>query len=142
MNEEKLLKLEHQLCFSIYALSRAIVNRYRVPLNELDITYPQYLVMMLLWEYEIQNINQLGKKLHLDTGTLTPLLKRLETKKLIHRSRSKTDERVVEITLTVAGKNLKTKAYEIPKELNEKLPLTENELTQLKGIIQKLLDSQ
>ncbi|WP_431198814.1 MarR family winged helix-turn-helix transcriptional regulator [Mucilaginibacter sp. P19] len=114
---EDLLKLENQICFPAYAFSRNLTNLYRPLLAQLDITYPQYLVLMVLWEHQTQTVNQLGEKLYLDTGTLTPLLKRLEQKGLINRIRGKQDERVVMISLTTSGTQLKGKAIHIPIEL-------------------------
>ena len=133
------LKLKNQLCFPLYALSREVVNRYRPFLDELDITYPQYLVLMVLWENDLQTVNQLGEKLRLDTGTLTPLLKRMETKGLLLRTRKSSDERVVEVGLTQAGKKLKEKAKDIPSKLAKAMGLTQEEISQLKNIVNKIL---
>ncbi|OBS13688.1 MarR family transcriptional regulator [Elizabethkingia miricola] len=133
------LKLDNQICFPVYALSREIVGRYRPLLDQLDITYPQYLVLLVLWEYQEQSVSQLGEKLYLDSGTLTPLLKRLEQKNLITRSRSKEDERIVKIKLTSEGQNLQKKAASIPKQLFEDMKVPEEELKQLKTTIEKIL---
>lgn len=133
------LKLDNQICFPVYALSREIVGRYRPLLDQLDITYPQYLVLLVLWEYQEQSVSQLGEKLYLDSGTLTPLLKRLEQKKLVTRSRSKEDERIVKIKLTSEGQNLQKKAASIPKQLFEDMKVPEEELKQLKTTIEKIL---
>jgi len=111
---DDLLKLDKQLCFSVYVLHREIMQRYRAILEEIDLTYPQYITMMALWENDGQTVNQLGGKLYLDNGTLTPLLKRLEGKSLLTRTRSKEDERVVKIQLTAQGVQLKEKANCIP----------------------------
>lgn len=134
------LKLENQICFPIYALAREIISQYRPFLNELDITYPQYLVMMILWDNEPQTVNRIGEKLNLDSGTLTPLLKRLEAKKLISRKRKPTDERVVEISLTKTGKTLKLKAEEIPLKVVEKTGVSVEDLLELKEITLKILN--
>lgn len=139
MEKENILKLKHQACFPLYALSREIMNVYRPFLDELEITYPQYLVFMVLWEHEPQSVNQIGEKLHLDSGTLTPLLKRLESKKFIERTRKICDERVVEITLTDKGRNLKTEASKIPDKVIDNLGITEEELQQLKLLTNKIL---
>ncbi|MCT3671836.1 MarR family transcriptional regulator [Elizabethkingia anophelis] len=133
------LKLDNQICFPVYALSREIVGRYRPLLDQLDITYPQYLVLLVLWEHQEQSVSQLGEKLYLDSGTLTPLLKRLEQKKLITRSRSKEDERIVKIKLTSEGQSLQKKAASIPKQLFEDMKVPEEELKQLKTTIEKIL---
>lgn len=133
------LKLDNQFCFPVYALSREIIQLYRKFLDELDITYPQYLVLMVLWQHDKQTVNQLGDKLLLDSGTLTPLLKRLEQKALVNRNRSKADERVVEISLTAAGTQLKEKARCIPKEMFDLLGITLEEMEMLKSIAHKVL---
>lgn len=133
------LKLDNQICFPVYALSREIVGRYRPLLDQLDITYPQYLVLLVLWEHQEQSVSQLGEKLYLDSGTLTPLLKRLEQKKLVTRSRSKEDERIVKIKLTSEGQCLQKKAASIPKQLFEDMKVPEEELKQLKTTIEKIL---
>lgn len=140
MHESLLLK--NQLCFPIYALSRQVTQYYRPLLEELDITYPQYLVMMVLWEHEQQTVNQLGAMLRLDSGTLTPLLKRLEQKELIRRTRSTADERIVEITLTVPGKAMEEKACDIPLKMMERMGLSLEEMQQLKQLTEKMLNHQ
>lgn len=136
------LKLENQLCFPIYALSREITAMYRPLLDELGLTYPQYLVLLVLWEEEHQTVNQLGEKLRLDSGTLTPLLKRLEQKGIVIRNRSTVDERVVNVSLTKEGEALKNKAVCIPEQLADSLTITIDELVQLRSIINKILKSE
>lgn len=136
------LKLANQVCFPIYALAKETVNFYRPLLDELDLTYPQYLVMLVLWEEEVQTVSQLGEKLLLDSGTLTPLLKRLEQKQLIKRCRSSVDERVVNITLTDQGNAIKGKAMCIPARLLQSLNISIEDLTTLKTIIQKILNQK
>ncbi|NHN26226.1 MarR family transcriptional regulator [Flavobacterium jejuense] len=135
-----LLKLETQICFPVYALSREITNLYRPLLDKLDITYPQYLVLLILWEEEEQTVNQLGKKLQLDNGTLTPLLKRLEIKGIVNRTRSTVDERIVLISLTNLGKSLKEKANCIPEQLMKALGVEKEDLIQLKKIVNTILN--
>lgn len=132
------LKLENQLCFPIYVLVRDIVNEYRPLLNELDLTYPQYLVLLVLWETDDMTVNQIGEKLFLDSGTLTPLLKRLEQKEIVTRVRSKKDERVVKIKLTKHGKDLQAKACEVPSKLAEKMNVSMEDLMDLRRIITKI----
>ncbi|MGL5392594.1 MAG: MarR family winged helix-turn-helix transcriptional regulator, partial [Shewanella sp.] len=111
---EPQLCLEQQLCFSLYSAANAMVRAYRPLLDKLALTYPQYLAMLVLWETDGISVKALGDKLLLDSGTLTPLLKRLETKGLVSRGRSEQDERVRVLTLTEEGQALKTKALEIP----------------------------
>lgn len=132
------LKLENQLCFPLYALAKEIVNRYRPLLEAIDLTYPQYLVMMVLWEEDGLGVGQIGQKLLLDSGTLTPLLKRLEQKGIVTRRRSGTDERCVHIHLTAAGRALEAKADPIPLRLTEELQLSANEVALLKKLARKL----
>ncbi len=134
------LKIDNQLCFPIYALAKEIVNKYRPFLAELDLTYPQYLVMLILWESKEQTVSQLGEKLNLDSGTLTPLLKRLEQKNLIHRNRNPKDERVVQINLTNEGSSLQEKAVEIPSKMFKSLAISEEEIKNLKLNINNLLN--
>jgi DNA-binding MarR family transcriptional regulator len=109
-------------------------------LDELDITYPQYLVMMVLWEHDTQTVNQLGALLKLDSGTLTPLLKRLELKGLIIRKRSKADERVVNISLTPSGRAMEEMACSIPHQMLESMGLSLEEMQQLKQLAEKMLN--
>jgi len=137
---DDLLKLKNQVCFPVYALSREIITRYRPFLDALGITYPQYLVLMVLWEEKTQTVNELGGKLRLDSGTLTPLLKRLESKGFILRKRKSTDERVVEISLTNQGDQLRLKAADVPLKLMESMPVTKEELIRLREIVTEILD--
>lgn len=116
MNDELLL-LKNQLCFPLYAASRLVINLYQPLLNELELTYPQYLILLVLWEEDGQTVNSIGGKLLLASNTLTPLLKRMEAKEIILRSRLKEDERKVLISLTLKGKEMKAKALEIPVRL-------------------------
>ncbi|WP_026476843.1 MarR family winged helix-turn-helix transcriptional regulator [Alkaliphilus transvaalensis] len=112
--KDDVLKLENQLCFSIYAASRSITKIYRPFLEPLGLTYPQYLVMLVLWEKERVTLKEMGVLLHLDSGTLTPLLKRLESSSLIKRERSKEDERILWVSITENGLDLKEQALNIP----------------------------
>lgn len=134
-----LLKLENQICFPVYSLAKEITNQYRIFLNKIDLTYPQYLVMLVLWEYKEQTVTNIGDKLRLDSGTLTPLLKRLEQKGLVSRSRSTSDERVVNITLTKAGEELKAKVKNLPKNMMASLQLPMEELKALKESVERIL---
>lgn len=114
MDREELLKLENQLCFTIYAVSREMMRLYRPYLEELGLTYTQYVTLLALWEQDGITVSQLGDRLFLDSGTLTPLLKKLEGLELLSRSRDPQDERQVRIRLTVKGTGLKEEAYAIP----------------------------
>lgn len=136
---DDLLKLDKQLCFSVYVLHREIMQRYRAILEAIDLTYPQYITLMALWEKDEQTVNQLGGRLFLDNGTLTPLLKRLENKSLITRTRSKDDERVVKIRLTQQGLQLKERASCIPMQLFEALQLDYADMVQLKALAEKII---
>jgi DNA-binding MarR family transcriptional regulator len=132
------LKLSNQICFPLYSASRLITKAYRPYLEEMGITYPQYLVLMVLWENERLSVNQISDKLLLNTNTLSPLLKRMEKMELLQRNRSPKDERTVIIELTENGKNLKTKAKPIPEKLlkillNENINMTE--ILQLKQML-------
>lgn len=132
------LHISEQVCFPVYALAKEIINQYRPLLEALELTYPQYLVMLVLWEHEAQTVNQLGDKLKLDSGTLTPLLKRMETKAFVTRIRSTVDERIVNISLTEKGVALKEKAACIPKQLMEAMNVSAEDLLILKNIITKI----
>jgi len=132
-------KLENQICFPLYVIAKEITGLYRPFLDELDITYPQYLVMMILWENDGLSVNCIGEKLYLDSGTLTPLLKRLESKGFIQRKRKKEDERVVEVFITESGKALQQKACEIPQKIHNKIDISKEDWIALKESIQKIL---
>jgi MarR family transcriptional regulator, organic hydroperoxide resistance regulator len=134
------LHLDNQLCFALYAASRAMTAAYAPLLDALDLTYPQYLVMLVLWERDGERVSQIGNRLHLDSATLTPLLKRLEARKLIERRRSRTDERVVEVFLTAAGKRLERKAAEVPACMLEKFQLSVADVTKLRAQVQELTE--
>ena len=140
MNQHKTPQLGNQLCFPLYVIAKEITGLYRPLLEELDITYPQYLVMMVLWEHQRLTVNQIGEKLFLDSGTITPMLKRLEAKSYIVRQRKIEDERVVEISLTDEGERLQDKACLIPEKMNARLDLSETDVQELKQAVSKLLD--
>ncbi|WP_151088412.1 MarR family winged helix-turn-helix transcriptional regulator [Hymenobacter baengnokdamensis] len=118
------LKLENQLCFPLYAVSRQLTKAYQPLLQELGLTYPQYLVFLLLWEYERLTVKELGEKLLLDSGTLTPLLKRMEQKQWLSRRRAPHDERLVIVELLPAGRALEAQARGIPTQMLEKLHMS------------------
>lgn len=140
MENSKTPKLENQICFPLYVIAKEITGLYRPFLDELDMTYPQYLVMMVLWESDGLAVSHIGDKLFLDSGTLTPLLKRLENKGFIARKRKKEDERVVEAFLTEVGKKLQQRACEIPSKLQQKMDVQAEDLLELKESIQKILN--
>jgi len=133
------LKLENQLCFPLYACSRQVIKKYRPFLDELNLTYTQYIAMMVLWEVQKINVKELGKRLFLDSGTLTPLLKSLEEKGYITRSRCKEDERVLFAELTEAGTTLKEKAADVPAKMTGCMNLTPEEAGQLYQLLYKAL---
>ena len=135
------LKLENQLCFPLYACSKEIVRRYKPFLDEIDLTYTQYITMMVLWEHHSLSVKQLGAKLYLDSGTLTPVLKTLEKKGLLRRERSKEDERNLIVTLTEEGELLKDKAVTIPQRLAGCLDLDRESAAQLYTILHKLMEN-
>ncbi|HAS45804.1 MAG TPA: MarR family transcriptional regulator [Microscillaceae bacterium] len=139
MNQDDLLKLENQVCFPLYVASRLITRAYQPMLDEMGITYPQYLVLLTLWENDGQTVNQISKELYLNTNTITPLLKRMEKTGIIARTRSREDERKVLITLTEQGKALKEKAYCIPEEILGKMGQTTSEVFQLKDQLHALI---
>lgn len=140
MEQQESLQLQNQLCFPLYVIAKEITGLYRPFLDELDITYPQYLVMMVLWENDGLSVNHIGEKLYLDSGTLTPLLKRLETKGFILRKRKKEDERVVEVFITETGKALKAKACKIPEKIYKKIDVSEQDWIDLKTSVLKILN--
>lgn len=134
-------RLDDQLCFKLYAVSRQVTNMYRPLLETLDITYPQYLVMLILWECKNSTVRELGKRLYLDSGTLTPLLKRLEQKDLLSRKRDPADERCVIIAITSQGEVLKQKAEDIPEKMGKCFSLQHSEYLQLREQLEGLLNN-
>lgn len=136
------LKIKNQLCFPIYACSREVIKLYKPYLDEIDLTYTQYITMLVLWEKKEVNVKELGKCLYLDSGTLTPLLKKLEAKGLLTRERSKEDERNLIVTLTEAGVNLKDKALHIPTELAKSVELEREEILTLYRLLYKALGQE
>ncbi|ABI37895.1 transcriptional regulator, MarR family [Shewanella sp. MR-4] len=133
------LCLENQVCFSLYSAANAMVRAYRPMLDKLDLTYPQYLVMLVLWQEQGISVKTLGDKLFLDSGTLTPLLKRLESKGLVSRGRSEQDERVRVLSLTPAGQALKQEASEVPHLMRCKIGAEIEDLKALKAMCDKAL---
>ncbi len=140
------LKLENQLCFPFYAVSHLIIRAYQDDLNRLGITYPQYLVLMVLWEKDARSVNEIADALILNTNTVTPLLKRMEAQELVLRKASQHDLRKVEVFLSQKGKELQVKAATIPSSLLQKLNFNPSEeqiqeLTDLRCRLQKLINT-
>ncbi|MBQ6815395.1 MAG: MarR family transcriptional regulator [Lachnospiraceae bacterium] len=135
------LKLNNQLCFPLYVCSKEIVRMYKPFLDEIDLTYTQYITMMVFWEHKEMNVKELGKLLFLDSGTLTPVLKKLEQKGYITRKRAESDERVLNVAITAEGEKLKEKAVEIPAKLGSCIRLEDNEAMELYRILGKLMNS-
>ena len=135
------LKISKQLCFPLYACSKEIVKRYKPYLDPLDLTYTQYITMMIIWEEKEITVKALGDKLYLDSGTLTPVLKKLEQKGYVKRSRSKDDERNLIITLTDEGLELKKQACKIPAKMGQCVKLSPEEAEQLYTLLYKILGS-
>ena len=133
------LKIENQICFPLYATSKEIIRQYQPFLSELDLTYTQYITMLVLWEYGDTNMKELGKHLFLNSGTLTPLVKELEDKGYVKRKRNRKDERNLIIALTPQGLGLKEKAVVIPQEMGRCVKLSPEEAGQLYKILYKVL---
>lgn len=133
------LKICNQLCFPLYACAKEIVRRYKPYLDPIDLTYTQYITMMVVWEERKITVKDLGSKLFLDSGTLTPVLKKLEQKGYVTRDRDKEDERNLIITLTDAGEKLKEQAVDIPRQMGECVCLTEEESKTLYQLLYKIL---
>lgn len=139
-NEFNQLKLDNQLCFPLYACSKAVVRQYKQYLDPLDLTYTQYITMMAMWENRQSTVKELGELLFLDSGTLTPVLKKLESKGYIKRCRSKEDERNLCITLTEEGDNLKYKAKDIPEKMSGCIHLPKEEAAILYKLLHKIME--
>jgi len=133
------LKLENQLCFPLYACSKEVVRLYKPFLDKIDLTYTQYITMMALWEHKQVNVKELGEMLYLDSGTLTPLLKKLEQKGYISRARSKDDERVLNVCITKKGELLRDDALTIPQQMSACVRLEAEDAAKLYEILHKLL---
>jgi DNA-binding MarR family transcriptional regulator len=136
-----MLRLENQLCFPLYACSREIVKKYKPFLDELDLTYTQYITMMVMWERKQMNVKELGECLYLDSGTLTPLLKKLEQKGWVSRARAREDERVLIVTLTPEGAKLRDRALDVPVQMSACVPLKPEEASALYKLLYKILDN-
>jgi len=139
MSNYEALKLKNQLCFPLYACSKEIVRRYKPFLDEIDLTYTQYITMMVLWEHKEISVKDLGEYLYLDSGTLTPVLKKLEQKGYVSRARDAQDERVLNVAITEEGEALKEKAVEIPAKISGCVCLPPEDALKLYEILQKIL---
>jgi len=139
MDKYDALKLENQICFPLYACSKEVVKRYTPLLDEINLTYTQYITMMVLWEYKEVNVKELGKHLFLDSGTLTPVLKKLEQKGYVSRKRDTKDERVLNVAVTEQGMELRESAVDIPAKVSAGVQMTREEAVQLHGLLRKLL---
>ena len=135
----KLLRLENQLCFPLYAASREVIKLYKPYLDDLDLTYTQYIAMLLLWEHKTLTVKEMGDYLFLDSGTLTPMLKKLEVKGIITRTRSHKDERNLNVSVTPEGEELREKALGIPKAMGQYNPLSLEETVVLYNLLYKML---
>lgn len=131
------LRLDNQLCFPLYACTKEVTRQYRKPLEELNLTYTQYIVMLVLWEFGGMSEGNLGRKVHLDSGTLSPLLKRLEKQGFIDRIKPDTNERKLFVELTKQGEELKVKAMKVPYLMKGCIPLSGEELVTLKTLLDK-----
>ena len=134
-----ILKLENQLCFPLYACAKEIVRKYKPILDEFDLTYTQYITMMVMWEKKKLNVKELGESIYLDSGTLTPVLKKLESKGYVKRSRSKDDERILNVILTEKGENLKQNALSIPSQIGQCIDLEMDDIITLNKLLNKML---
>ncbi len=140
MDQFDVLKIENQLCFPLYACAKEVVRKYTPYLYEIDLTYTQYITMMVLWEYGQMNVKELGEWLYLDSGTLSPLLKKLEGKGLITRRRLETDERQMTVEPTPRGMKLRKQAVRIPAEVGKCIDLTQEEIGVLHQLLYKVLE--
>ena len=140
-NYKEAMKIENQLCFPLYAAARTVTGLYTPYLKELKLTYTQYIVMMVMWAEKRVSVKHLGEKLYLDSGTLTPVLKSLESKGLVTRNRSSEDERVLIAEITASGEELKDRAAEIPPKIACCVSLTSDEAAEMYRILYKILSS-
>ena len=144
MDKYECLKLSNQLCFPLYAVAKEIVKKYKPYLDEMDLTYTQYIAMLVLWENKSMGVKELGRHLYLDSGTLTPLLKKLENKGYITRERSKEDERNLNISITKEGEALKDKAVTVPAKVGKCVCMDAEDAIKLKnqlyGILEEITD--
>ncbi len=139
LQDEELLQLEKQVCFGLAVASRTVISAYKPVLDPMGLTHPQYLVMLALWEFAPMSARELSDQLHLDPGTLSPLLKRLETAGLIVKTRNPQDERAIVITPTEQGAALRTEAVKVPKEMMKRLNLSLEDAVELRTILDRMI---
>ena len=139
--ENDSLKMSNQLCFPLYAASKEVVRKYKPFLDPLGLTYTQYITMMVMWEHKTLNVKEIGRYLFLDSGTLTPVLKKLEEKGYVVRSRSKDDERNLDVSITEEGEALRLAAEDLPEKLSSSIDFSSEDAAQLYSLLYKLLDS-
>lgn len=137
--ENDMLKLDNQLCFPLYACSREVIKKYTPLLDEIGLTYTQYIAMMVFWEQKSMSVKDLGKRLFLDSGTLTPLLKKMETEGLVIRERSAKDERSVIVTITAKGEELRNQAVTIPGKMGACLNIKADDAKELYRLLYLVL---
>jgi len=141
MDKYDSLKLENQLCFPLYAAAKEITRKYKPFLDKLDLTYTQYICMMVMWEHKSLNVKKLGEYIYLDSGTLTPLLKKLEDKGYIERKKNLEDERNLVISITDKGMKLRDDALSVPKSIGSCIPLSAEEAAVLYKVLYKILNN-
>ena len=139
MGKYEKIKLDNQLCFSLYAASREVIKKYKPHLDKYGLTYTQYIAMLVVWEHEKITVKEMGKKLHLDSGTLTPVLKKLYSMELIDKYRDKNDDRVVIVEVTEKGKNMKDEIIEVPEKMYCKFSKNIEDAIELKRLLDNLL---
>ena len=142
LNPDELLRLDRQLCFPLYAAARKAVSAYTPYLKPLDLTYTQYITFMVLWEKDGLTIGEIGERLHLDNGTLTPLLKKMEKQGYITRKRDQEDERKVTVHLTKEGRDMKQKLVHVPLQVEKCAPISIEEANELYRILYKILNAR
>ena len=140
MDKFESLKLSSQVCFPLYAASREVIKLYKPFLDEYNLTYTQYITMLVLWEDEKITIKELCKKLYLDSGTITPVIKKLEAMGLLIKYRDKSDERIVNVELTDKGRELKEEIVKVPEQVSCKINGSVEDLLILKNLLEKVLD--
>lgn len=140
MDKKDTFKLENQICFPLYACAKEIVRKYKPFLDELDLTYTQYITMMVMWDRSNLNVKQLGELLYLDSGTLTPVLKKLEQKGYVKRTRDEKDERVLNVTVTKKGEQLKEQAIDIPTKVGGCVNISPEDAQTLYRLLYQVLD--
>ncbi|CEO08604.1 MarR family winged helix-turn-helix transcriptional regulator [Paraclostridium sordellii] len=139
MDKYEKIKLDNQLCFSLYAASREVIKTYKPYLDKYGLTYTQYIAMLVVWEHEKITVKEMGKKLHLDSGTLTPVLKKLYSMELIDKYRDKNDDRVVIVEVTEKGRNMKDEIIEVPEKMYCKFSKNIEDAIELKRLLDNLL---